>query len=206
MVCGAGRGALLRLVAETTSPESDAFADRLGLERTFAEHVMRRPLLEVPRIVRPAGVHTFPWTEDTQALFHAAYSRSFANRPGFPGTPLDEWVESVESEDGFHPGLSRVVIDDDGHAAGFVTISDDWIDQVGVVPSWRGQRLGAHLVVRSLRALRKSGYEQAWLAVNVDNEGAHQLYLSLGFLDSGVRARYQQTGPFGDGSGLLTIP
>jgi mycothiol synthase len=199
-------GALLRLVAETTSPESDAFADRLGLERTFAEHVMRRPLLEVPRIVRPAQVHTYPWTLDTQALFHAAYTRSFANRPGFPGTPLEEWVAAVESEDGFHPDLSRVAIDEDGHAAGFVTISDDWIDQVGVVPEWRGQRLGAHLMVRSLRALRKSGYEQAWLAVNVNNEGAHALYLSLGFLDSGVRARYQQVGPFEDGDGPLSIP
>ena len=199
-------GVMLRLVAETTSPESDAFADRLGLERTFAEHVMRRPLLEVQRIVRPAEVHTFPWTQDTRALFHAAYTRSFANRPGFPGTPLDEWVHSVEGEDGFHPELSRVVIDDDGHAAGFVTLSDDWIDQVGVVPEWRGQRLGAHLVVRSLRALRKAGYEQAWLAVNVDNESAHQLYLSLGFLDSGVRARYVQVAPLEWGDRPPKIP
>ena len=79
--------------------------------------------------------------------------------------------------------------------AGFVTISDNWIDQVGVVPEWRGQRLGAHLVVRSLRTLRKAGYEQAWLAGNVDNPSARALYRSLGFLDSGVRARYQQVGP-----------
>lgn len=191
-------GGPIRLVAETTSPESDSFAARLGLERTFAEHVMRRPLVEVPRIVRPSEVRTFPWTQDTQPLFHAAYSRSFANRPGFPGTPLDEWVASVESEEGFHPDLSRVAVDDDGHVAGFVTISDDWIDQVGVVPDWRGQRLGAHLVVRSLRALRKAGYDQAWLAVNVDNPSAHELYRSLGFLDSGMRARYQQVGPVPD--------
>lgn len=199
-------GALLRLIAETTSPESDAFADRLGLERTFAEHVMRHPLLEIPRIVRPKPVHTFPWTADTRSLFHAAYRRSFATRPGFPDTPLEEWVSAVELEDGFHPGLSRVVIDNEGHAVGFVTISDGWIDQVGVVPEWRGQHLGAHLVVRSLRAIRKAGYEHAWLAVNVDNESAHALYVKLGFVDDGVRARYQQTGPFEDADGLLSIP
>jgi mycothiol synthase len=185
-------GALLRLVAETTSPESDALAERVGLQRTFAEHVMRHPLVEIPKIARPAGVHTYPWTSDTSGLFHAAYSRSFATRPGFPDTPLEEWVSSVQDEEGFRPDLSRVVVDDEGLAVGFVTISDDWIDQVGVVPAWRGRRLGAHLVVRSLRALRKAGCEQAWLAVNVDNPTAFELYRRLGFVDAGQRARYQQ--------------
>jgi mycothiol synthase len=168
--------------------------------------VMRRPLVEVPRIVRPAEVHTYPWTADTQYLFHAAYSRSFANRPGFPDTPYEEWVSSVGEDDGFHPDLSRVALDDDGYVAGFVTISDNWIDQVGVVPEWRGQRLGAHLVVRSLRTLRKAGYDQAWLAVNVDNPSARALYHSLGFLDSGVRARYQQVGPIEATDVPINIP
>jgi ribosomal protein S18 acetylase RimI-like enzyme len=46
-------------------------------------------------------------------------------------------------------------------------------------------------MARSLRALRKAGCEQAWLAVNVDNP-AHELYLRLGFHDAGTRARYTQ--------------
>ena len=87
--------------------------------------------------------------------------------------------------------VSRVSLDEDGHVAGFVTMSDNWIDQVGVVPAWRGQGLGAHLVVRSLRSLAKSDWDEAWLAVNVDNP-AHDLYLRLGFEDHGVRARYLQ--------------
>ena len=60
------------------------------------------------------------------------------------------------------------------------------------MPAWRGRGLGAHLVARSLRALRKAGCEEAWLAVNVDNP-AHELYLRLGFEDSGIRARYEET-------------
>ncbi|GAA4401453.1 hypothetical protein GCM10023168_11070 [Fodinibacter luteus] len=199
-------GSLLRLVAETTSPESDALAQRLGLRRTFAEHVMRHPLVEIPKIPRPDGVHTHPWTDDTSVLFHTAYSRSFATRPGFPGTPLDEWVASVEEEAGFRPDLSRVALDDEGLVVGFVTISDDWIDQVGVVPNWRGRRLGAHLVVRSLRALRKAGCQQAWLAVNVDNPSAHDLYLRLGFVDHGQRARFQQVTPVESLGGTAHIP
>jgi ribosomal protein S18 acetylase RimI-like enzyme len=95
------------------------------------------------------------------------------------------------ADPGFRPDLSRVVLDSGGHVAGFVTLSDNWIDQVGVVPAWRGHGLGAHLVVRSLRSLLKAGWEEAWLAVNVDNP-AHELYLRLGYVDSGVRARYEE--------------
>ena len=185
-------GALLRLVAETTSPESDALAEHLGLRRTFAEHVMRHPLVEIPRVPRPEGLHSYPWTDDTAGLFHRAYTRSFATRPGFPDTPRDEWVAEAQGDPGFRPDASRVVLDGDGHVAGFVALTDEWIDQVGVVPQWRGRGLGAHLVARSLRALRKAGCEQVWLCVNVDNP-AHDLYLRLGFVEAGLRARYEET-------------
>jgi len=75
---------------------------------------------------------------------------------------------------------------------GFIVLTDEWVDQVGVVPAWRGRGLGAHLVARSLRALRKAGCEQVRLCVNVDNP-AHELYLRLGFEDAGMRARYEET-------------
>jgi GNAT superfamily N-acetyltransferase len=185
-------GARLRVVAETTSADSDRFFTATGLRRTFAEYVMRHPLVDVPRVRRPRGLHSYPWTADTTSLFHSAHARSFATRPGFHEAPLDAWVTDTESEQGFRPDLSRVALDAGGHVAGFVTISDNWIDQVGVVPSWRGHGLGAHLVVRSLRSLAKAGRVEAWLAVSVDNP-AHDLYLRLGFLDSGIRARYEET-------------
>ena len=185
-------GSLLRVAAETTSADSDRFFAQIGLRRTFAEHVMRHSLADIPRIRRPEGLRSKAWTAETSALFHTAYRLSFAERPGFPDTPLEVWVGGLEEEPGFRPEVSRVVVDELGEPAGFVTLSDDWIDQVGVVPAWRGHGLGAHLVVRSLRALRKAGCEQAWLAVNVDNP-AHELYLRLGFHDFGIRARYEET-------------
>lgn len=184
-------GVPLRVVAETTSPESDRLFAEVGLQRTFAEHVMRHPLDEIPKVKRPAGLTVQPWTDETAGLFHTAYRLSFAERPGFPDPPRDAWVREVSEEPGFRPETSRVALDAEGEPVGFVTITEDWIDQVGVVPAWRGRGLGAHLVVRSLRALVKAGCDQAWLAVNVDNP-AHELYLRLGFEDHGVRARYTQ--------------
>lgn len=186
-------GSLLRVVVESTSAETDPFLRGLGLVRTFAEHVMRHDLREVPVVRRPRGLKALRWSEDTASLFHRAYRASFADRPGFPDTPQAEWVAGLLDDPGFRASESRVVVDAEGRVAGFVVLADNWLDQVGVVPRWRGRGLGAHLVVRSLRALRKEGCEDVWLAVNVDNP-AHGLYRRLGFADAGLRARYEQVG------------
>ena len=185
-------GALLRVAVETSSPEWEEMVAELGLVQTFAEHVMRHDLVGVPRVRRPEGLKSVRWTPATAPLFHDAYRRSFADRPGFPDPPIDEWVAEVSEEEGFRPSSSRVVLDAAGVPVGFVNLLDDWVDQVGVVPAWRGRGLGAHLVARSLRTLRKAGCEAVWLTVNVDNP-AHDLYLRLGFRDAGLRARYEET-------------
>ncbi|MEV7230547.1 GNAT family N-acetyltransferase, partial [Polymorphospora sp. NPDC051019] len=72
---------------------------------------------------------------------------------------------------------------------GFLNVIDNWIDQVGVVPAWRGRRVGAHLVAIALRSLAADGAREAWLCVNDDNPAA-ALYRRLGFHDAGRRARY----------------
>ncbi len=185
-------GSLLRVVAETTSADSERLAAEIGLQRTFAEHVMRHDLSGTPVVKAPDGVGKRRFGAETASLFHTAYVRSFADRPGFPDTPMKQWVALLTEDEAFWAADSRVALDPEGEPVGFVTVSDCWIDQVGVVPEWRGRRLGAHLVVRSLRALAKRGCSQVWLAVNVDNP-AHDLYLSLGFTDHGVRARYEAT-------------
>jgi mycothiol synthase len=184
-------GNLLHVVVESTSPDTHPFLQRLGLVRSFAEQVMRHDLVDVPVVRRPRGLKTLRWSDDTAPLFHRAYRASFAERPGFPDTPVAEWVEELVEDPGFRPEHSRVAVDEGGLVAGFVTLADSWIEQVGVVPAWRGRGLGAHLVVRSLRALAKAGSTDAWLSVNVDNP-ARALYRRLGFVDAGVRARYEQ--------------
>jgi ribosomal protein S18 acetylase RimI-like enzyme len=72
---------------------------------------------------------------------------------------------------------------------GFINVLGTWVDQVGVVPPYRGQRLVAHLVAHVLCRLATEGTHVCWLTVNVDNP-AGRLYRSLGFGVVGRRARY----------------
>lgn len=182
----------LQVRIENVSPEAESLMADAHLVRTMAERVMRHRLRDIPVVPLPDGVVVEPFNDDTAPLFHAAYRGSFGDRPGFPDPPLDAWVASLDDDGDFHPQDSRVALAD-GEPVGFVTLSTDWVDQVGVVPAWRGRALGAHLMARSLTALRKAGSARAWLCVAVDNP-AHDLYLRLGFKDRGTRARYAEPG------------
>lgn len=182
-------GQALRVSMETMSMELEELFAENGLHRTFAETVMRHRLRRIPQVRLPEGLVTVPFTPQDGELFHAAYRLAFAERPGFPDTPREEWLEFVLGEEGFRPEDSRLALDDAGGPAGFVMLVDNWVDQVGVVPAWRGRGLGAHLVARSLTAIARGGATDAWLAVNVNNP-AGDLYRRLGFKDRGTRARY----------------
>ena len=174
---------------ENVTPLTESVMAEAGMRRVFAETVMRHSLKHIPVVSAGEGLERRAFTEQDAGLFHEAYRRSFGARPGFPDTPLGTWTADLLSDPAFRPDLSRVLLDERAGPVGFVTLSDGWIDQVGVAPEWRGQRLGAHLVVRSLTALRAAGSRKVWLSVNVDNP-ARDLYERLGFRCKGTRARY----------------
>lgn len=179
----------LHVTVENDSEASREFAYRTGLVRVFAEDIMRHDLGDIPVVPRDPALIAVPWGTDTRAAFHHVWRQSFGERPGFTDLDLDAWVAFVESDPEFLPADSRLVLDG-GDAVAFVTVSRDWIEQLGVVPSRRGHGLGGHLMARSLTALRKLGRQEVWLAVAEENADAHRLYGSLGFVDVGVRARY----------------
>lgn len=183
----------LRMVIENDSPTALEFASRIGLVRTASEKVMRHRLRTIPQVARPEGLTVAPWTDETVSAFHAAWLDSFGTQPNFVTMAEGPWREWVESEPTFRPQDSRVVFDGE-RPVGFVVLSDDWLDQVGVVPAWRGRALGAHLVVRSLTALQRAGSRQAWLCVAAENP-AKALYKGLGFRVKGTRARYAAPAP-----------
>ncbi|GHJ17912.1 MULTISPECIES: GNAT family N-acetyltransferase [unclassified Micromonospora] len=180
-------GTDLLLTTETWTAEAEALFVARGLRRTFLERVLRHDLDAPPDVVAPDGVTLEPATLGPE-LFDT-YRASFADRPGFVEPAAEEWLGDLRDDEGYRPELSMVARGPDGGAAGFVTVLDNWIDQVGVVPGWRGRRVGAYLVARVLRGLAEVGADAAWLCVNDDNP-ATGLYRRLGFREAGRRARY----------------
>lgn len=185
-------GAAVRIAVEDLTQSADDLLRENGMVQTFAETVMRHDLADIPRVKLPPGVRTVPFGEATAHAFHTAYVRSFADRPGFPDPTESEWLTWLREDRDFRPDLSRVALDEADEPVGFVTVSRNWIDQVGVVPERRGQGLGAHLTARTLSAIAGSGADEAWLCVNVDNPTARELYEKLGFTVFGTRARYTE--------------
>lgn len=185
----AAGGVPLTVTSESLSPSAERLYARFGLTRFFAETVMRHPLTDPPFVPQPDDVTVVPVAEASMRDLFAAYVGSFSDRPGFPDPSEEEWLEELDEDDEWRRDLSAVVLDGRGEPVGFVNVLDTWVDQVGVVPAWRGRRLGAHLVARALAALAAEGAGPAWLTVNVDNP-AGALYEALGFERYGTRARY----------------
>ncbi|WP_370892726.1 GNAT family N-acetyltransferase [Janibacter sp. GXQ6167] len=184
-------GEPVRVIAETISPEAEELFAQSGLHLVFSESVMRHSLRHIPVVRLPDGLVSLPFTDDTSAAFHHAYQQSFADQPGYEEGAAQAWGAWLRQQEGFRPEDSRVLVDTTGHVAGFVTLSDHWIEEVGVVPAWRGHKLGAHLVARSLTVFAKRGDSAAWLCVGSRNP-ARSLYERLGFRYHGSRGLYDE--------------
>ncbi|MEU5562678.1 GNAT family N-acetyltransferase [Micromonospora musae] len=179
----------LLLTTETWSADADRLLTAHGFHRTFAESVLRHDLDAVPAVAQPDSVRTEPVTAGVGGELFSTYCAAFADRPGFVTPDADEWLAELLEDDEYRPDLSLLARAPDGQPVGFVNVIGTWVDQVGVVPTWRKRRVGAYLVGSVLRSLAAEGAPQAWLCVNDDNP-AGVLYRRLGFVDAGRRARY----------------
>ncbi|MEW9547328.1 GNAT family N-acetyltransferase [Nonomuraea sp. NPDC050783] len=195
---GLGSGLLDRLVegpvrleTESLTPEAHALFEARGFRRTFAEDVMRRDLTRpLPDASLPSGLKVEEWSPATEESFYAAYSASFADRPGFPGWSREEWVDWLVDDD-FLPGCSLVAREPDGAAAGFVACAEGFLIQAGAVPGWRRRGLARALAVTALGRMRDAGATEVFLDVNVNNPASAALFHGLGFQTIARRARYE---------------
>ncbi len=90
--------------------------------------------------------------------------------------PQSTWLINYCPEGESEPGVDCGTIQ--GLAQGRVLGS---IQNVGIVPDFRGLGLGRAIVLQSLIGFRKSGMRRVYLEVTADNSPAVQLYRSLGF-------------------------
>ncbi|MEO6062564.1 MAG: GNAT family N-acetyltransferase [Thermoflexales bacterium] len=188
---------VLQVATESLSGSADHLYRSRGFASVFEERVMRRSLdLPLPERVMPPGVTITSWQPALAELFFRAYEASFRDRPGFPWRTGVEWISVTADDDDFKPEWS-LLAQAGGEPVGFLTADrgnlSGYVAQVGVTPGLRRRGLGSALVVEAMRRMREAGARVVHLTVNVNNPGAAQVYVNLGFDFVGRRARYERT-------------
>lgn len=186
-------GVPLMIRNEALTADAHALYLSHGFECQMLETRMAREVTPAaPAVPLPDGVKTLSWSGETAPLFFAAYRASFADRPGFPDPPAEQWIGEHDGEK-FDPGVSQVAVVG-GAPVGFVTVElaspHGWIDQIGVGPAWRRRGLGAGLLSATLRRFQAMAIFDVLLHVNSNNPGAAALFERVGFRGNLPRARY----------------
>lgn len=103
----------------------------------------------------------------------------------------DPWSEKVYRETFAQAGVEYVVAEDDGTLAGAAGVRNivgtGEITNVMVLPDHRRRGIGRMMMESLLEIGRKLGADDFTLEVRAHNEGAINLYESLGFVCEGVR-------------------
>lgn len=99
-------------------------------------------------------------------------------------------MREIRRKPGFLPEATWLISSPRGYCATIQGVVDRGpvgsIQNVGVVPQFRGRGLGRALVRQALLGFREVGLERAFLEVTAENAGAVKLYRELGFRKSKV--------------------
>jgi ribosomal protein S18 acetylase RimI-like enzyme len=94
-------------------------------------------------------------------------------------------MREIRRKPGFLPCATWLIAGPDGYVGTVQGVMDHGpigaIQNVGVIPSYRGIGLGRALVHRALAGFREAGLGRAYLEVTAENNAAVQLYRTLGF-------------------------
>ncbi len=91
-----------------------------------------------------------------------------------------------------------------GYAGLAVSGPEAYIQTIGVAIAAQRRGIGRRLMEALLAEARKRRARECWLEVRTDNQGAQQLYRTLGFVDRGVRRGYYQ--PSGADALVMAAP
>jgi ribosomal protein S18 acetylase RimI-like enzyme len=164
---------LLQVSTESLTDSANRLYQAHGFEPVMEELVMRRDLhLPLPDRPLPPEVSVTSWQPNLTDQFFQAYQASFRDRPGFPGWSVAEWIGRRIDDENARPEWSLLARTGDV-PVGFLTA-------------------GTALMVETMRRMRAAGESATQLTVNVNNPGAIQAYVQLGFATVGRRARYER--------------
>lgn len=160
--------------------------------RTFDEMVA--PLTDLPARPELDGIDLVPWPHDRDEELRIAKNSAFAEHWGSAPMNPGVWADWLAGET-TRLDLSVVALDRaTGAIAGHCVVAHypqdaavtgrdaGWIDNIGVLPAWRGRGIAAALIVDCFHRFVAEGFTHAVLEVDVENETrAQAVYQRLGF-------------------------
>ena len=140
----------------------------------------------------PAGFTWMPWDDGLLDLHADVLFRSFHEEIDalvFPSlgdrVGCQQLMNEIRRKRGFVPGATWLVACDDGYCGTVQGVSERTglgaIQNLGVLPRYRGRGLGSALLLQALAGFRRAGLGLGFLEVTAQNDAAVRLYRRLGF-------------------------
>lgn len=131
----------------------------------------------------PVGVtvRTFQPGVDERAVHHVIESAFF--RPDRTATPFAAWSDHMLRADIFEPDLWFLAIADDaviGASLAYNYETGGWVRQLGVLPQWQGNGIGASLLRHTFGRFYERGVKSVALSVDSKRPDAHRFYQRVG--------------------------
>jgi mycothiol synthase len=143
---------------------------------------------EIPQPSFPGDLAVRACTADDEERLLEAHREAFAAHWGATLPELGRWKQERTDAGRYESDLWRLAVDGD-QIVGFVLArphvltdaTSGYVDDLGVVPSWRGRGLGLALLLDVFAALKGRGLVRAALNVDAENAtGAVDLYRRAG--------------------------
>jgi ribosomal protein S18 acetylase RimI-like enzyme len=148
------------------------------------------PLPPVPSL--PEGFAWIPWEEGlleahAEVKFHCFRAEldgvvfpNLSNRAG-----CEKLMREICNRAGFRPQSTWLIAHGDTYVATVQGIADrignGGIQNLGVIPGYRGRGIGIALLLQALHGFRLAGLAKATLEVTAQNETAIRMYRQVGF-------------------------
>lgn len=81
-----------------------------------------------------------------------------------------------------------------GYACLWTIIDESHINNIAILPAWRGQGYGLQLINHLIEQARMNRSDAMTLEVRASNTPARTLYEKVGFVSEGIRPRYYEDG------------
>ena len=142
--------------------------------------------------VLPASYHWVKWDDSLIDLHAEVKYLSFRDEIDSCVFPClgdrqgcQRLMREIRRKPGFLPEATWMIACAEGYVGTIQGVLDRGpigaIQNVGVIPSYRGQGLGRCLVQQALNGFRAANLARAYLEVTAENSGAVQLYRQVGF-------------------------